>query len=135
MTKLRKRMEEELLLAGLAEGTQTQYVSHVERFARYHWRCPATMGTEEVREFMLYLILEKDLAAPTRRCYLAALKFLYTRTLRRPDVMEPIPWPKKDEKLPVVLSGREVADVLSHIEKPRNKALSMLAYGAGSAKQ
>lgn len=131
MTKLRKRMEEELLLAGLAEGTRERYLGCVERFAQYHWRCPATMGTEEVREYLLHLILAKKFSAKTRRCYIAALVFLYTKTLRRPEVMAPIPWPKTSEVLPIVLSGTEVEELLSHIRVRKYKAVAMLVYGAG----
>ena len=89
------------------------------------------MGSEEVREFMLHLILVQKSSANTRRGYLAGLSFLYNKTLRRPGVMEPIPWPKKGEPLPVVLSGLEVQELLSYIRSPKYLALAMLAYGAG----
>lgn len=131
MTKLRKRMHEEMLLAGLAEGTQERYLGCVERYAKYFWRCPSTLGAEDVRVYLLYLTLDKKYAAKTRRCYIAALKYLYTQTLKRPQVMESIPWPKTTKVLPIVLSGTEIEELLSYVQERKYKALMMLMYGAG----
>lgn len=131
MGRLRERMQEDLALAGLAEDTQKLYVSKVKRFAAYHSRCPSEMGAEEVRQFMLYLTKEVKLSASTRRGYLAALTFLYRHTLNRPEVMVGFLWPKRDQALPVVLSGTEVAQLLSHVRPVKYKALFMLEYGAG----
>lgn len=131
MTKLRERMKEDMLLAGLAEGTQKNYLRNVERFATYHWRCPSQMGTEEVREFQLHQILEKKASTSTQRTHLAALTFLYRQTLQRGEVMEPIPWPKKDQKLPVILSGTEVQGLYEQIQSWKYKAVVTLEYGAG----
>jgi integrase/recombinase XerD len=131
MTRLRQRMQEDLLLAGLADRTRKEYLKNVERFAKYHWQCPSMMGAEEVREFILHLTQVEKSSASTRRVHLSALSFLYKKTLKRPNVMECIPWPKKGETLPVVLSGLEVKELLSYIRSPKYKALAMLAYGAG----
>lgn len=131
MARLRERMQEDLALAGLAEGTQKCYLSKVKRFAEYHWRSPSEMGAEEVRQFMLYLTREVKLSAATRCGYLAALTFLYRHTLKRPEVMAGFVWPRPDQALPVVLSGREVAQFLSHVRQVKYRALVMLEYGAG----
>lgn len=124
-------MHEEMLLAGLAESTQERYLGCVEQYAKYFWRCPSTLGAEDVRVYLLYLTLDKKYVAKTRRCYIAALTFLYTRTLKRPEVMESIPWPKTTEVLPKVLSGTEVEELLSYVQARKYKALTMLLYGAG----
>ena len=53
MSELRRRMYEDLQLAGYALKTQKSYVDAVQRLARYYNRSPALLTEEEVRRFFL----------------------------------------------------------------------------------
>jgi len=90
------------------------------------------MGTKEVRDFLVHLRDERELQPITIKGYVAALKFLYTATLDRPEVVVR-PWlsPRVVKKLPVVLSGTEVEAVLSAITSITYRAVVMTTYGAG----
>ena len=59
-----------------------------------------------------------------------ALKFFYVEDLKR-DFVYDIKRPKKDKKLPVVLSREEVARILSSVSNLKHKAIMMLTYSAG----
>jgi len=59
-----------------------------------------------------------------------ALKFYYGTMLKKRFVYE-VKRPRKDRKLPVVLSQEEVARILSSVENIKHKALLMLIYSAG----
>jgi site-specific recombinase XerD len=63
--------------------------------------------------------------------YVAALKFLYGRTLCRPEVAAWIPWPKVRSRLPVVLEPGEVREILAAIEPPLFRTLFVTAYATG----
>lgn len=133
MQRIRDKMIEDMKLRGYSEAsTIRQYPGHVERFIRYHGgRPPGRLGEQEVREFMLHLVEVRKIKPATQCMYLAALCFLYKVTLRRPEVMAYIPWPKVDEPLPDILSGHEVDDLLAAIRSIKQRALLMLCYGAG----
>jgi site-specific recombinase XerD len=45
--------------------------------------------------------------------------------------MECIPVPRQGRRLPVVLSGREVQQLLDHVKKPKYRAIVMTMYGGG----
>ena len=59
MTELRRRMLEDLQLAGYAQKTQKSYIDAVQRLARYYNRSPDQLAEEEVRRFFLHLINER----------------------------------------------------------------------------
>jgi integrase/recombinase XerD len=112
MTPLRRKMAEDLRLRNLAPGTRDQYLRHVARFARYFGRSPDTLGADQVRAFLLHL-LGLGLAPATCIVYHAALRFLFTETLGRPEVMATVPRPRKGpDKEPVPLLREEVAALL-----------------------
>jgi integrase/recombinase XerD len=131
MGQLHDRMAEDLKLSGLGEMTQRLYLRYVERFAAHYMRSPDQMGEREVREYLLHLIRVRKAKAATLRLYIAALKFFYDRTLRRPEVMQYIAWPKADRPLPNILSGSEVERLLEHVVSIKYRALLATAYGAG----
>jgi site-specific recombinase XerD len=61
----------------------------------------------------------------------AGIRFLYTKTLGRPEVVGWMPWPRPAKTLPVVLSGSEVAALLGAMSTPMLRAVTMVMYGAG----
>src|SRR5436309_10453273 len=115
MGALCQRMEEDLKLKNYAPATRAEYLRCAKRFAAYHMRPPAEMGEREIRDFLLALAFEH--ASPeTLKMHVAALKFLYGTTLRRPEEIVALPWPKVPHRLPDILSGTEVDALLGAVE-------------------
>jgi len=131
MGKLRDRMEADLRLRNLRPKTQVSYLGCARSYAAYHMRSPAEMGTEEVRDFLVYLRDERHLQPSSIKVYVAALTFLYTNTLNRPEVVRPWLQPRIEKKLPEVLSLEEVEALLSAVESVKYRAVLMTAYGSG----
>jgi len=63
--------------------------------------------------------------------YAAALRFLYTVTLSRPEQMARIPRMRVPMYVPVVLTEAEVARLLGVVRRVKHRAWIMLSYGAG----
>jgi site-specific recombinase XerD len=57
--------------------------------------------------------------------------FLYRVTLNLPMETEAIPVPRKDKRIPVVLSGREVEQLLGAIRRMKYRAVTMAMYSGG----
>ena len=83
MTPLRQRMLEDMQIRHRSPRTQRSYVEHVSRFARHFGRSPAVLGPEDIRAYQVSLATEKQLAPASLIVAVAALRFLYTVTLRR----------------------------------------------------
>ena len=89
------------------------------------------MGEKEVRDFLLHLVRDRKASPATQDMYVNALKFLYTVTLKRPEVVKDISHPKRPHTLPVILSPEEVLRIFEAIRSVKYKAIIATAYAAG----
>jgi site-specific recombinase XerD len=112
--------------------TQRAYIDQVSQFARYFGRSPATLGSEDIRTYQIYLANERRLASSSIQIAIAALRFLYRVTLKKEWAFaEVIPSPKAATKLPVVLSPDEVRRFLDCLNSVKHRAILTTCYGAG----
>ena len=131
MGKLRDQMIEDLQLRDYARGTCKAYVDCARTFVAYHRKPPQQMGELEIRQFLMFLVETRKATPASRKMHVAAIKFLYSVTLRRPEVVASIPWPKVAHGVPDILSGSEVTALLDAVEALKHRAVIMTAYGAG----
>lgn len=131
MTKLRQRMLEELQRRNYAPSTARQYLRDVAAFAEHFHRSPDRLGAEQIREYQLFLIHEKKLAWSTYNQIVCALRFFYIKVLKRSFMLTDIPFTRKQQKLPSILSQQEVAQLLIAPNHLKTRALLMLIYSAG----
>jgi len=131
MGQLRDRMEGDLLLKGVAEVTRAEYLRCARQLAAHYRRSPAELGADEVRAYLVHLVDTLHYSPANLKMHVAALKFLYTVTLNRPDVVERIPYPKVPRVLLDIPSPGEVAKVLGALRSPKYRMLLFCAYGSG----
>lgn len=131
MGTLRQRMLEDLRLKGFQEHTRRCYVGCVQRFCDHVRISPMKMGEREVRDYLLYLEREKGYGPASRSNYIAALRFFFGITLRRPEVMAHIPFPRRQPRLPEILTKDEVERILTRIHSIKARAVCSVAYAAG----
>ena len=81
MSKLRKRMIQDMRLAGLVEGTQDQYVRAVRQLAAYYVVSPDQLSERHVEKYLLYIRDELGVARGTFVPAFFGLKFFYVQTL------------------------------------------------------
>jgi len=131
MGQLRDRMEGDLLLKGVAEVTRAEYLRCARQLAAHYRRSPAELGADEVHAYLVHLVDTLHYSPANLKMHVAALKFLYTVTLNRPDVVERIPYPKVPRVLLDIPSPGEVAKVLGALRSPKYRMLLFCAYGSG----
>jgi site-specific recombinase XerD len=131
MGQLRDRMEGDLLIKGVAEVTRAEYLRCATQLAAHYRRSPAELGADDVRAYLVHLVDTLHYSPANLKMHVAALKFLYTITLNRPDVVERIPYPKVPRVLLDIPSPGEVAKVLGALRSPKYRMLLCCAYGSG----
>jgi site-specific recombinase XerD len=132
MTHLRKMMLEELERRNYAQTTTHVYIQTIEDFARYFKRPPDQLGPEHIREYQAYLFRERKLAAPTVAQRLAALRFFFTKTIKKAWSVAETPYPKRTRKLPGILSPEEVAHLIDSARTHFHRIVLMTLYGTGA---
>jgi len=130
MTPLRQRFIDDLRLRNYARRTIETYVSRVACFARHFGRSPEVLGAEQVRAFQLHL-LQQRVSWSSFNQAVCALRFLYGTTLGRPEQIPLIPFGKRRQSLPSVLSPAEVLRLLQAATPGRERVLLQVAYGCG----
>jgi integron integrase len=130
--RLLDQLRDSLRVRHYALRTEQAYVDWVKRFIRYHGvRHPREMGAAEVEAFLSHLATERNCSASTQNQAKAALLFLYKETLG-----VELPWldevvsARTRRRLPVVLTAREVRDLLHHTRGTTGLVAALL-YGTG----
>jgi integrase len=125
-------MIEDMRIRNLSLHTQRAYVEHVARFARHFGQPPERLGQQEIRTWQLHLVQERRLAASSISVAVAALRFLYKVTLKRPWIVEDdIPTGRQPKKLPVVPSPKEVARLLDAVTSAKHRMILTVCYATG----
>ena len=79
----------------------------------------------------MFLIKEKTVARPTFVQVVCAPRFFYTHTLNRKISIERIPFPRRERKLPLILSREEIKELLAAAGNLRTRTLLAILYGCG----
>jgi site-specific recombinase XerD len=125
-------MLEELQRRNYSQATTRSYIFAVKQFAEYFGKSPEKLGAEEIRRYQLYLLNEKKYAPGTVEIRMSALRFLYKKTLKRRDLgFDDLVYPKRPQRLPVVLSPEEVTRLIEATPHPMHRAILMVLYGTG----
>lgn len=131
MSPLKRRMLEDMRLRNFSAGTQRSYIHYVTGFASHYNLSPAKLGLDDIRNYQLFLIEQRQLSPNSINCFLSAVQFLYTVTLEMPWTQAQFGRMKVPEKLPVVLSEEEVLAFFQHVGILKHRAVLMLCYGSG----
>jgi len=130
--KLLDQLRNEIRLRRYSLRMEQAYVRWVSRFVRFHrMRHPSELGTSEIREFLVWLALERKVAASTQDQARSALLFFYLEVIGQPiQVLENVAQAKGDRKLPVVLDESEVTRVFAELSGTHWLIVGLL-YGSG----
>ncbi|KKN82450.1 hypothetical protein LCGC14_0308720 [marine sediment metagenome] len=111
VSPLRRRMLEDMVMRGLREATQRDYIRVVQTFAAFLGRSPDTATADDLRRFQLHQV-ESGVQPPTINGSVSALRFFFTVTLDRQDQSRRLVLARYPRKLPDVLSVEEVGRLL-----------------------
>jgi integrase/recombinase XerD len=121
VTPLRQRMLEDLRIRHYSPTTIRLYLYAVRD----------QLGAEHIRRYQLFLTKEKKVSTSTYVLMVCALRFFYTHTLHRKVAIERIPFPRRERKLPLILSRDEVKALLEAPPDLRQRAMLAILYGSG----
>lgn len=135
MTRLRKRMLEELQRRNYSPNTIRPYLYAVEDFARFFGKSPEKLGQEHLRQYQLHLVNDCKLTVETISGRISAIRFFFVKVLRRPYREIDLVYPKRPERLPVILSEEEVARLIESASTSYHRVILMTLYATGMRRE
>ncbi len=130
ISPLRQRMIDDMTSRHFGEKTQKDYIRCVKNLAAFIGRPPQTAVAEDLRLYRLHLV-QSPLGAASVNSAMTALRFFFSITLDRYDLLKSLFRVEQPRKLPTVLTQEEVACLLDAAPSAKYKAALSVAYGAG----
>lgn len=123
-------LRRELVSRKYSYKTIKAYIYFNKDFLNFLGKRLPDINDDDIKNYLLHLAENKQSATSTLNQAINALKFYYGEVLKRKFVYE-IKRPRKDKKLPVILSQEEITKILSSVDNIKHKAILMLIYSAG----
>jgi site-specific recombinase XerD len=124
-------MLDALVLRGMALRTQEAYIDAVARLARHYRRSPDTLSAQQVQEFLLHLLRDRQRSRSTVNQYGCAFRFFYGSVLGLDAEVFHIPLGIAPQRLPEILSREEIARLFAVTTRLAARTFLMLSYGTG----
>lgn len=131
-SRILKMIDDELRLRGYSPKSRKAYTGHVSRFLEWLQKTKdkRSFSLEDIRAYSLWLI-DRNTSHSYVNQAVSALKFFLVKVLKRSDAVGELARPKKEKKLPDVLSTQEVLRILEAVENLKHRAILFLVYSSG----
>jgi len=113
-------------------NTIKTYTDALEVFFRYHHeQLPQNLGVSDVIDFNHGYILENNLSASYQNQVINALKLFYRNRFNRVMDLDNLERPRREKRLPNVLSKQEIKAILEAPANLKHRAMLSLMYACG----
>lgn len=126
-----ERLGEALRLKGYSSKTIKAYMGHIRRFISFNEKNPLELDKADIDKYLLFLLDDHDCSHSYTSQAISAVKFLYVEVYGNNELCINISRPKKEKKLPEILSKNEVARILEAVSNIKHKAIICLIYSSG----
>jgi site-specific recombinase XerD len=128
---LLESVRSELRLHGYSVRTQRSYLHHLKAFLDYTGDIPESAGGQTLHSYLLSRLESRGVSRSYYNQAISAIQFLFRHVLREPKLIDDLPRPRKEYRLPIVLGRAEVRSLYTAIGNPKHRALVLLLYSAG----
>jgi integrase/recombinase XerD len=122
-----EKLKSELRLRGLSPMTVRNYSFFVQKFLKNSGKSPGEVNQDDAKLYLSSLF--EDKSKNTIMLAAASLKFFYKEVLKKE--FEEVRIPKKDKKLPSVLSKEEVKKIIDGADNLKSRLIISLLYSSG----
>ncbi|HLB71460.1 MAG TPA: site-specific tyrosine recombinase/integron integrase [Candidatus Methanoperedens sp.] len=129
ITAALKKLEIELKLRGFSGQTSKMYLFYNRKFLDFVKKSPDQVGEDDIKEFLAFKISDHSLSNASIALIKASLKFYYSDMLGKN--LSVIKTPRASKKLPVVLSRKEIKDLLDNTVNIKHRLMIELLYSTG----
>jgi len=123
-----KKLEVELKISKNSHYTIRNYLIANKDLIEFSNKIPDQITKDDLKLFMSEKISDKSSSSII--LFLAAIKYAFSNILDN-DITSSIKRPKKERKIPAVLSKQEVKDLINSLNNEKSKLMISLIYACG----
>jgi len=131
MKNLREQMLQVMQQRNFSPRTIKTYLSCMSQMTKHYNTSPDLLTVKQVNAYLLYLIKDLKRSKSLVNQVIGAYKLLTVYVLKRKWKEFDIPRPKRERRLPTVLSKEEVIRIIKATRNLKHKTFIMLTYSAG----
>lgn len=122
------KLEIELKISKASEHTIKNYIRANKSLLDFTGKTPEDIGEDDIKKFMAENLLDK--ASSSVILFLSAIRYAFSSLLKKDPTLG-IRRPKKEQKIPAVLTKEEVKKLLGSMENKKSKLMLSLIYACG----
>jgi integrase/recombinase XerD len=123
-----KKLEIELKISKNSKYTIQNYIKLNKKLLDYTKKSPDEISEDDIKIFIVENLANR--ASASIILFLSAIKYAYLSILNK-DITASIKRPKKEKKLPVILSRDEVKNLLEELKVEKSKLMVSMIYACG----
>ena len=132
MQKVLRKYKDLLIQKRYSPNTQDIYFSYFKDFCvHFQYKILEEITTAQINGYILDLIKSKSISISQQNQRINAIKFYYEKVLGREKEYYELHRPRKEKKLPKVLSKNEIKRIFYETKNIKHKCILMLIYSAG----
>ena len=132
MEEVLRKYKDLLIQKRYSQNTQDIYYSYFKDFCMYFGKDELVdITTTQINSYILDLIKSKNISISQQNQRINAIKFYYEKVLGRKKEYYELHRPRKENKLPEVLSKNEIKRIFEVTNNLKHKCILMLIYSAG----
>lgn len=113
-------------------NTIKTYMSYMKDFSKeFSPQSLNSVTTSQINDYMLGLIQTKGISPSQQNQRISAIKFYYEQVLGRKGAYYKLSRPKKEKRLPSILTVEEMEQIIKHCNNLKHKCILMTIYSGG----
>lgn len=125
-----KNLIADLRLRNYSKRTIDSYFYHNNKFLEFVDKSPKDVSKEDIKKYLSYLAINKEVKPATFNLILSSIKFYYEEVLKKRFKLD-LKRAKLGKSLPVVISRKEIKQMIEVTSNQKHKLLITVLYSAG----
>lgn len=125
-----EKLTQELAIAGYSQQTIKTYTLYADDFSEFIKKPMEEVTRDDIVSFLAHMKTQKKCSNATLSLVHSCLKFLFHEVLKK-KLLDEIKTPKKEKKIPDVLTKDEVRALIHATKRGRNRLLVEFLYSSG----
>ena len=125
------QIEDKLIIRNYSHSTRSTYLHMIRGYLKYFGNDLTSLTKDQIIAYQKHLILEKQVSVSYQNQSINAIKFYFEKILGKDRETYQIDRPKKEHKLPMVLSREEVSSILTAVSNLKHQSILYTIYSGG----